>query len=135
MVATERIKLGISACLLGEKVRYDGSNRLDRFLTDTLGWFVEYVPVCPEVECGLTVPREPMHLNGNPDSPRLVTTYTKQDMRNRMVRWAMRRVRELERENLSGFIFKSNSPSSGMERIRVHNKKGIPVKNGAGIFA
>ncbi len=131
----EKIKLGISACLLGENVRYDGGNRLDRFLTDTLGRFVEYVPVCPEVECGLTVPREPMHLKGNPDSPRLVTTYTKQDMTNRMVRWAMRRVKELEREDLCGFIFKSNSPSSGMERIRVYNEKGIPVKKGVGIFA
>ena len=131
----ERIKLGISTCLLGENVRYDGGHKLDRFLTDTLGQYVEYVPVCPEVECGLGVPRESMHLEGNPDSPRLVTTRTKQDMTERMVRWAQKRVVELEKEDLCGFIFKSDSPSSGMEGIRVYNKKGLPVKKGVGIFA
>ena len=131
----EGIKLGISACLLGENVRYDGGHKLDRFLTDTLGQYVEYVPVCPEVECGLDIPRESMHLEGDPDSPRLVTTHTKQDMTDRMVRWAHKRVLKLEKEALCGFIFKSNSPSSGMERIRVYNGKGMPVKNGVGIFA
>ncbi len=131
----EKIKLGISTCLLGENVRYDGGPKLDRFLTDTLGQYVEYVPVCPEVECGLPVPRESMHLEGNPDSPHLITSHTKQDMTDRMVRWARKRVAELEREDLCGFIFKSNSPSSGMERIRVYNEKGIAVKKGVGIFA
>jgi len=131
----EKIKLGISTCLLGENVRYDGGHKLDRFLTDTLGQYVEYVPVCPEVECGLGVPRESMHLEGNPDSPRLVTTRTKQDMTERMVRWAQKRVVELEKEDLCGFIFKNDSPSSGMEGIRVYNKKGLPVKKGVGIFA
>ena len=131
----EKIKLGISTCLLGEKVRYDGGHKLDRFLTDTLGQYVEYVPVCPEVECGLPIPRESMHLEGDPDFPRLVTTHTKQDMTDRMVRWARKRVVELEKEELGGFIFKSNSPSSGSERIRVYNEKGVPVKKGVGIFA
>jgi uncharacterized protein YbgA (DUF1722 family)/uncharacterized protein YbbK (DUF523 family) len=131
----EKIKLGISTCLLGENVRYDGGHKLDRFLTDTLGQYVEYVPVCPEVECGLPIPRESMHLEGNPDSPRLVTTHTKQDMTDRMVRWARKRIVELEKEELCGFIFKSNSPSSGFERIRVYDDKGMPVKKGVGIFA
>src|SRR4030043_1436513 len=131
----EKIKLGISACLLGENVRYDGGHKLDRFLTDSLGQYVECVPVCPEVECGLGVPRESMHLEGDPDSPRLVTIRTKQDMTDRMVRWAMKRVAELEKEDLCGFIFKSDSPSSGMERVRVYNEKGMPVKKGVGMFA
>jgi uncharacterized protein YbgA (DUF1722 family)/uncharacterized protein YbbK (DUF523 family) len=131
----EKIKLGISTCLLGENVRYDGGHKLDRFLTDTLGQYVEYVPVCPEVECGLPIPREAMHLEGNPDSPRLTMTHTKQDMTERMVRWAQRSVAELEREDLCGFIFKSDSPSSGMERIKVYNEKGMPVKKGVGMFA
>jgi uncharacterized protein YbgA (DUF1722 family)/uncharacterized protein YbbK (DUF523 family) len=131
----EKIKLGISTCLLGENVRYDGSHKLDRFLTDTLGQYVEYVPVCPEVECGLPVPRESMHLEGNPDSPHLVTIRTKQDMTDRMVRWANKRVLELEKEDLCGFIFKSNSPSSGMERVRVYNENRMSVKKGVGIFA
>ena len=131
----EKIKLGISACLIGENVRYDGGHKLDRFLTETLGQYVEYVPVCPEVECGLPVPREPMRLEGDSDSPRLVTTHSKQDMTDRMVTWAQKRVAELEGEGLCGFIFKSNSPSSGMERVRVYNEKGMPVKEGVGIFA
>src|SRR3990172_1145926 len=131
----EKIRLGISTCLLGENVRYDGGHKLDRFLTETLGQYVAYVPVCPEVECGLPVPRESMHLEGDPDAPRLVTSRTKQDMTDRMVRWAKRRVVDLGREDLCGFIFKSNSPSSGMERVRVYDVKGVPAKKGVGIFA
>jgi uncharacterized protein YbgA (DUF1722 family)/uncharacterized protein YbbK (DUF523 family) len=130
-----KIKLGISTCLLGKNVRFDGGHKLDRFLTDTLGQYVVYVPVCPEVECGLPVPRESMHLEGDPDSPRLVTSRTKQDMTERMVNWAGRRVVELEKEGLMGFIFKSDSPSSGMERVRVYNEKGMPAKKGVGMFA
>jgi uncharacterized protein YbgA (DUF1722 family)/uncharacterized protein YbbK (DUF523 family) len=131
----EKIKLGISTCLLGEHVRYDGGHKLDRFLTDTLGQYVEYVPVCPEVECGLGVPRESMHLEGNPDSPRLATIRTKQDVTDRMVKWAQKRTAELEKEDLCGFIFKSDSPSSGMERIKVYSEKGMAVRRGVGIFA
>jgi uncharacterized protein YbgA (DUF1722 family)/uncharacterized protein YbbK (DUF523 family) len=131
----EKIKLGISTCLLGENVRYDGGHKLDRFLTDTLGQYVEYIPVCPEVECGLPIPRESMHLEGDPKSPRLVTSRTKQDMTERMVDWARKRVVDFEKEDLCGFIFKSDSPSSGMERVRVYNEKGMPFKKGVGIFA
>ena len=131
----KNIKLGISSCLLGENVRYDGGHNLDRFLTETLGQYVEYIPVCPEVECGLDVPRESMHLEGHPYSPRLVTIRTKQDMTDRLVQWAKKRVVGLEKEDLCGFIFKSDSPSSGMERIKVYNEKGMPVKKGVGIFA
>jgi uncharacterized protein YbgA (DUF1722 family)/uncharacterized protein YbbK (DUF523 family) len=131
----EKIKLGISTCLLGEKVRYDGGHKLDRFLTDTLSQYVEYVSVCPEVECGLPVPREAMRLEGDIDSPRLVTIRTNQDMTDRMISWAKRRAVELEKEGLYGFVFKSDSPSSGMERVKVYNKKGMPVKKGAGMFA
>lgn len=130
-----RIKLGISTCLLGENVRYDGGHKLDRFLTDTLGQYVEYVPVCPEVESGLPIPRESMHLEGDPQSPRLVTIRTHKDQTERVVKWAKKRVKELENKDICGFIFKRNSPSSGMERVRVYNEKGMPVKKGRGIFA
>ena len=82
----DRIRIGISTCLLGENVRYDGGHKLDRFLADTLGQFVDYVPVCPEVECGLGIPRESMHLAGDPDDPRLVTTRTGVDLTDRMKR-------------------------------------------------
>jgi uncharacterized protein YbgA (DUF1722 family)/uncharacterized protein YbbK (DUF523 family) len=130
-----KIKLGISSCLLGEKVRYDGGHKWDRFLTDTLGKFVEFVPVCPEVECGLGVPREAMRLEGDLQAPRLVTSRTRVDHTDRMQAWARRRVVELEQEGLSGFIFKSGSPSSGLERVKVYDAQGVPAKTGVGLFA
>ena len=129
------IRIGISSCLLGENVRYDGGNRLDRFLTDTFGQYVQYVSVCPEVECGLGIPRESMHLRGVPESPRLVTTRTGIDRTDHLVKWARKRVKELKSEDLSGFIFKSRSPSCGMECVEVFQENGQPGKPGVGIFA
>ncbi|MFH0962544.1 MAG: DUF523 and DUF1722 domain-containing protein [Planctomycetota bacterium] len=131
----KRVQLGISACLLGERVRYDGGHKLDPFLVDTLGKHVEYVRVCPEVECGLPVPRESMRLEGDAENPRLVTTRTRRDLTDQMLRWARRRVVELEKEELAGFIFKGNSPSSGMRNVRVYNSKGVPGKIAVGLFA
>jgi uncharacterized protein YbgA (DUF1722 family)/uncharacterized protein YbbK (DUF523 family) len=130
-----KIKLGISSCLLGEEVRFDGGHKLDRFITETLGKFVEFVPVCPEVECGLGIPREAMHLEAAPDGPRLVTVRTGVDHTERMLAWARKRVVELEREDLCGFIFKSDSPSSGMERVKIYSGKGMAAKTGVGLFA
>ena len=129
------LKLGISSCLLGERVRWNGGHKLDRYLTDTLGRFVQYVPVCPEVECGFGVPREPLRLMGNAHAPRLVTSRTNQDYTERMLRWARSRVKELDREDLCGFIFRSKSPSSGMERVRVYAEQGVPAPTGVGLFA
>jgi len=129
-----KIKLGISACLLGEKVRYDGAHKLDRFRADTLGKHVEYVAVCPEFECGLGVPREPMHLEGALEDPRLVTNDTKQDHTEQLL-MARKRVAELEKEDLCGFVFKRNSPSCGVQQVEVYNEKGMPVREGIGIFA
>ncbi len=130
-----KIRLGVSACLLGQPVRYDGGHKLDRFLVHTLGKYVDFVPVCPEVECGLPVPREAMRLVGDPRNPRLVTNKTGLDHTERMLAWARRRVAELEREDLCGFIFKSDSPSSGMERVKVYTPQGMPAKTGVGMFA
>lgn len=132
---TAKIRVGISTCLLGERVRYDGQHKHDRFLTETLGQYLEYVPVCPEVECGLPVPREAMRLVGNPGAPRLMTQRTGRDLTDQMLSWAATRVRELEKENLCGFIFKSKSPSSGMERVKVYNGKGGLSGRGPGMFA
>jgi len=130
-----KIRLGISACLLGQPVRYDGGHKLDRFIVETLGRYVEFVPVCPEVECGLPVPREAMRLVGDPQNPRLVTVRSGIDHTERMLAWARRRVAELEKEDLCGFIFKSDSPSSGMERVKVYTPQGMPSKTGVGMFA
>ncbi len=129
-----KIRLGISTCLLGKSVRYDGGHKLDHFLAETLGKYVEYVPVCPEVDCGMPVPRESMHLEGDIESPRLVTTRTGIDKTDQMLNWAGKRVVELEKDRLMGFIFKSDSPSSGMERVKVYKGK-ISVRKGVGIFA
>jgi len=131
----DKIRLGISTCLLGEPVRYDGGHKWDRFLTGTLGNYVDFVPVCPEVECGLSIPREAMHLVGDPDNPRLVTVRSNVDHTERMLRWARNRVVELEKEDLCGFIFKSDSPSSGMERVKVYGPSGSPARTGVGLFA
>jgi len=132
---TDKIRLGISTCLLGESVRYDGQHKLDRFLADTLGQYVDYVPVCPEYECGLGVPREAMRLVGDPAAPRLMTQRTGKDLTDRMLAWTRRRIAELEKEELCGYIFKSKSPSSGMERVKVYNGRGGLSGRGSGLFA
>ncbi len=108
----DKMRIGVSKCLLGEPVRYDGQHKHDHFITDTLGRYFDYVGVCPEVECGLGVPRESMRLIGDPANPRLVTARTKIDHTQRMQDWVARRVVELEKEALGGFIFKARSPSS-----------------------
>jgi uncharacterized protein YbgA (DUF1722 family)/uncharacterized protein YbbK (DUF523 family) len=131
----DRIRIGVSACLLGEKVRYDGGHKLDRYVTDTLSRYFDYVPVCPEVEYGLLTPREAMHLVGDPAAPRLVTIRTGVDHTEGMKEWATRRIDGLEREKLRGFIFKSRSPSSGLRGVKVHPSSGIPVHTGTGLFA
>jgi uncharacterized protein YbgA (DUF1722 family)/uncharacterized protein YbbK (DUF523 family) len=131
----EPIRIGVSTCLLGENVRSDGGHQLDRFVRDTLGRFVEYVPVCPEVECGLSIPREAMRLVGDADDPKLVTRKTKVDHTGRMKKWAAKRLKALEKEDLCGFIFKKNSPSSGLYRVKVYNEQGQPGKPGTGIWA
>ncbi|MDH5768961.1 MAG: DUF523 and DUF1722 domain-containing protein [Nitrospirota bacterium] len=130
----EKIKIGISSCLLGENVRYDGGHKLDRYITDTLGQYFEWVPVCPEVAYGLPVPREAMHLLGDPDSPRLVTIRTGVDHTKGMLKWATKKLKELESQELCGFIFKSRSPSSGIGGVKVYTPSGMPSQRGVGIF-
>ncbi len=130
----EKIKIGISSCLLGERVRYDGGHKLDICIKETLGRYFEWVSVCPEVEYGLPVPREPMHLAGDPASPRLVTVKTGIDHTEGMLEWTKKKLKEMEQEELCGFIFKSRSPSSGIGGVRVYTSSGIPGRKGAGIF-
>jgi uncharacterized protein YbgA (DUF1722 family)/uncharacterized protein YbbK (DUF523 family) len=128
------IKVGVSSCLLGEKVRYDGGHKHDHYITDTLGRFFNFVPVCPEVGCGLPIPREAMRLEGNPESPRLLTNKTRIDLTEQMIEFCRGVVEELESEDLCGFIFKKDSPSSGLFRVKVYNN-GVPAKTGKGLFA
>ncbi|GAB6909988.1 conserved hypothetical protein [Desulfosarcina cetonica] len=132
---SDLIKIGISACLLGEKVRYDGGHKHDRYITDTLGRYFAFVPVCPETECGLGVPREAMRLEGDPAHPRLVTNKTHVDHTARMTTWVNERIKALAAEDLCGFIFKKGSPSSGLYRVKVYNDQGYPSNSGRGLFA
>jgi len=129
------IRVGISSCLLGQEVRYDGGHKRDPYLTDTLGRFFEWVPVCPEVELGLGVPRETLRLAGAPETPRLVFTGRGEDLTDAMREWSRRRLDRLARQGLCGYILKSDSPSCGMERVRVYRPSAVPAKSGVGIFA
>jgi uncharacterized protein YbgA (DUF1722 family)/uncharacterized protein YbbK (DUF523 family) len=131
----EIIKIGVSACLLGEKVRYDGGHQHDRYITDTLGRFFTFVPVCPEVESGMSTPREAMRLEGDPSAPRLIAGKSRKDLTGQMLDYCRKKMVELAAADLCGFIFKKNSPSSGLFRVKVYNSSGMPSKSGSGLFA
>ncbi len=128
-------KLGISACLLGQKVRFDGGHKREQFLTDLFGRFVEWIPICPEVEVGMGVPRETVRLMGAPSNPKMIAERSGKDWTAAMNQLAAKRLRELVVINLSGYVFKKNSPSCGMERVRVYSSKGMPERRGRGLFA
>ncbi|HXV80905.1 MAG TPA: DUF523 and DUF1722 domain-containing protein, partial [Candidatus Binatia bacterium] len=128
-------RLGISACLLGQKVRYDGGHKRDPLLTETLGLHVEWIPVCPELEVGMGVPREPVRLMEETSDCRMIAERSGKDWTGAMHRFAAQRVRALKALGLSGYIFKKDSPSCGMERVRVYNRDGIPSRTGRGLFA
>ncbi len=130
----ESITIGISSCLLGNNVRYNGGHQHDRYITETLGRYFRWIPVCPEVECGLGVPREAMRLIGDPESPRLVTIHSGIDHTDGMLNWGAKKLKELEKEELCGFIFKSRSPSSGIGGVKIYSSSGMPDRKGAGIF-
>jgi uncharacterized protein YbbK (DUF523 family) len=131
----ERIRLGISACLLGEPVRFDGGHKRDPFLVESLGPLVDWVPVCPEVASELDAPRESMRLVQTDGRIRLLTNKTTQDHTTRMHGYARRRVGELVDAALVGFVLKKDSPTCGLERVKVYGTAGMPVKSGRGLFA
>jgi len=136
MTADERPRIGISACLVGEEVRFDGGHKRDAFLVDVLSPHVEWVRVCPEVEVGMGTPRETLRLVREEDGPiRMVTTRTGIDHTAAMRRWARTRVEALVGEPLSGYVLKKDSPSCGMERVKIFGRGGMPERNGRGLFA
>jgi len=131
-----KIPIGVSSCLLGEQVRFDGGHKHDPYLTETLAPYFEYVPVCPEVGCGLSIPREAMHLEGDPESPRLVGIRSGTDYTEQMLRYCEKTVQELKDKNLHGFIFKSKSPSSGLFHVKLYTPDGNPkTQHTSGLFA
>lgn len=131
---TASIKIGVSACLLGAHVRYDGGHKQDPSITETLGCFFSFVPVCPEVECGLPVPREAMRLEGDPGAPRLMTLATRINRTGQMLAFSSVKIRELERLGLCGFIFKERSPSCGLTMVPLH-ESGASENFTVGLFA
>jgi len=129
------IRLGVSSCLLGERVRFDGGHKRDGFLADLLGRFVEWVPVCPELESGMGAPREALRLTMRQAVVRLVTAKTARDQTETIRRFAARRLDELADERLRGFVLKKDSPTCGLERVRVYNESNVPSRSGRGMFA
>ena len=132
-VATSRVRLLVSACLLGEKVRYDGQHKYDPFLVEALGPFVEWERVCPEADSGMPIPRPSIHLVGNPQAPRLISR-TGADLTEQMRHFIDDKLRELETVELCGYACKKDSPSSGMARVKVYDERGQAERVGAGLF-
>ncbi len=129
------IHLGISACLLGKNMRYDGGHKYNPILAEFLGKYFEYLPICPEVECGLGVPREAGYLEGEAASPRFITIGSRIDLTERLTEWSIRRARELEQEPLAGFVFKSRSPSCGLGSALLYKEGEATQELTHGIFA
>lgn len=134
-IESSPIMVGVSACLLGQQVRYDGGHKRDRYITDTLGKHFTLIPVCPEAECGMPTPREMMRLEGDPANPCLMTCHTRIDRTGQMRTFCNRKVLELEQAGLSGFIFKERSPSCGVNSASIHKTGDMPHATGPGLFA
>lgn len=129
------LKIGISSCLLGEQVRFDGGHKRDQFLVDVLGRHVAWIRVCPEVEVGMGTPRETLRLVRVDGGVRMITARTHVDHTDSMRAWARRRAETLGREDLDGYVLKKDSPSCGMERVKVYGGSGMAARDGRGLFA
>ena len=131
----EPVRLGVSSCLLGAEVRYDGGHKRNRLLTKVLGEWFEWLSVCPEFEIGLGVPRPTIQLETGDPNPQLIEPISGEDLTERMESYARDKVDELRKEGLDGFIFKGDSPSCGVERVKVFGKTERPARDGIGVFA
>lgn len=130
------LRIGISSCLLGDEVRFDGGHKRDQFLTQVLAPYVEWVRVCPEVEVGMGVPRETLRLVKAGDDTRMITTRTGVDHTDGMRAYAARRTKDLAAMDLRGYVLKKDSPSCGMERVKVYDAAGgAPARTGVGTYA
>ena len=133
---TEKIRIGVSSCLIGEKVRWNGDHKQDRYVREILSRYFEYIPVCPEVEVGMGVPRETVALYGDPEKPSMISKKTQTDWTKPMEKYIKSRINSLSADDLCGYIFKSKSPSCGMGRVPLYSEFGShKVKHGPGMFA
>jgi len=128
------IMVGVSTCLLGQKVRHDGGHKYHHYVKDILGNYFSLVPVCPELEVGMGVPREAVRLEGKPDAPRMIGTKSGRDWTAEMNSYSQKRVKKQDVATLCGYILKKKSPSCGMERVTLYSGKGAG-KNGRGLYA
>ncbi|MYN66007.1 MAG: DUF523 and DUF1722 domain-containing protein [Acidobacteria bacterium] len=139
MTAAAPVRIGVSSCLLGESVRHDGGHKRDPYLVETLGQLVEWIPICPEEEAGLGTPREPIRLVRDADRSDGVRLVSRSGVRltGHMRRFARARLRALAKADLSGYILKKDSPSCGMERVKVWTGEDSrsSERNGRGVFA
>ena len=127
------ITIGISACLFGQNTRYDGGHRLEQGLVGLLAEKVVLMPLCPEAECGLGIPREPMRLEGDSENPRLMTIASRCDLTGRMQTWATLRLDALANEAIGGLILKARSPSCG-KQVAVHGAGEGETAYSPGLF-
>lgn len=130
----QKIRIAVSACLLGKKVRYDGGHKYDSYIADTLGELFDFVPICPEAECGLPIPREPMRLEGDSSLPRLVVIETGVELTGKMLAWCDSKIDELRQAKVAGFILKARSPSCGVYDTPILDDAET-IREGGGIFA
>ena len=130
----ERIILGVSSCLIGEKVRFNGGHKRDNYLCDFLANYVDFLPICPEVAIGLGVPRPAIRLVGDPKNPHLVNSNNSQaDYTLKMLDFAQSAMKQLK--GISGYILKSQSPTCGLKRVKIYQSKGQAPKLGQGLYA
>jgi len=134
MSDTRPLRIGVSSCVIGEEVRWNGGHSRQRYLTDMLGPFVEYVPVCPEVEVGMGVPRPTVRLVREGETIRMIDPKNEVDWTSSMNRLSRSRASDLAGEDLSGFVLKKDSPTCGVFRVRIYTDTGVE-RNGRGLFA
>jgi uncharacterized protein YbbK (DUF523 family) len=129
------LRIGISACLVGQEVRFDGGHKRDRLLMEIFGPDVQWVTVCPEVEVGMSTPREPLRLERDAGRVRMVTVETRVDYTERMEAWSRKRLAELSRLELDAYVLKSDSPSCGKDGVKLFDYGRAPSREGTGLFA
>lgn len=135
MNQTSKINIGISACLVGQKVRYNGDGLKPTLINEQFTKYFGYVPFCPEVDIGMTIPREAVRLEKKDGNIRLWASKSETDYTEKMLDYSHKKVQELARLNISGYILKKDSPTCGMERVKIYDHNGVPAKSGVGLFA